>query len=124
MSQVLVESKYIKVVDPKTDITGLKLLKVTMKCACCKKDFHSFEVMSDRLSEWQKMAKDGMQPLCNSCAKAHKKWHTEQEKLDDFKLWLENEVKNPTLKYPGYRDTLGLVLDRFSSVVLKKKEET
>jgi hypothetical protein len=81
MSQILVSSDYIQVEDTNQKVTGLKLLRVRMRCACCKREFSKFDVVSDRLDEWQKHCKDNMQPLCTPCAKAHKKWHPEKKQL-------------------------------------------
>ena len=131
--KILAQGKYIKVVDPESNvtITGLKLLKVTMTCACCNHDVQSFEIMSDRLDEWTQMLslmstferiknEKKFQPLCKSCVKAHNKWHPEQDKLKtelkEFakELWEEYQLLLiPSKEGPVYRK----VFDRLTKIL-------
>lgn len=87
--EVLVKSKFITVTKPTSNTiglsTGLILLKVTMKCACCQRDIPSFEIISDRLDEWKERAskEKNFQPLCKPCAKAHQNWHPKEKELNN-----------------------------------------
>lgn len=99
MVQTLAQGNYVKVVEPIQKLVGLRLLKVTLKCACCQKDMPSFEVLSDRLPEWEDKINNekNFQPLCKPCAKAHKKWHPEKQQIEKTLAILD---KAPKLQAP------------------------
>jgi hypothetical protein len=94
--KTLLKGKYIEVFGPtKPHSEGVNLLRVELACACCLHKFSHFEIMSDRLIEWEDKVKNEkkFQPLCGPCVKAHKKWHPEKEQIIKALKILESAPK-------------------------------